>query len=302
MAVMLSSHSKVAVVFTIRHKFCWTLASLQRLYAHAGARFRLYLVDGAYPTEVRAALDAFLADKPDVVRIAGRRFLYPNEALNLALGRVTESYLFLLQNDVLIGRDALALALDAAARLDCDVVSPEVLDVTAGAPTPHHESSAALAIRERGDRLWVEPDDSPEMRCGHRRLHHFEMHCLLARSQALRAVGPLAPLNVHEHIDLAVAWWRLGKTIFLDRKSQVLVMDTPPEPLRDYECPYFRFRWDAARARQSQEYVRNKWRMANLFDVMPFIEDKHGALRPEVIVADRESPFAVDQWPAEISA
>jgi len=297
-----SQQPQVAVVFHIRHRFAWTLAALQRLYALAGAAFRLYLVDGVYPQELRAALDAFLADKTDVVRIPARRFLYPNEALNLALARITEPYAFLLQNDVLISRDALASALATIRRLDCDVVSPEVLDNVAGAPAPHHESSAALVIRERADGVWVEPDAFPEQRDGYRRLHHFEMHCLLLKAEALRAVGPLPPLNVHEHVDLAVALWRQKRTVFLDRASRALVIDTPPGPLRDYECPYYRFRWDAARARQSQELVRQRWRMANLFDVMPFIREKHTALQPAAVVAGYDSALEADQWPAEIPA
>jgi len=299
---MHSPRPEVAVAFTIRHKFIWTLASLRRLYDLAQVPFRLYLVDGGYPGELRRPLDQFLADKGNVVRLTARRFLYPNEALNLVLNGIAEEYVFLLQNDVMIDGDALRSALQTAKRLACDVVSPEVLDNAAGTPAAHHESSAALAIRERADGLWVEADGSPELRDGYRRLHLFEMHCLLMKTQALRAIGPLPPCNVHEHIDVAIAWWRQGRKVYLDQGSRVLVMDTPPEPLRDYEVPYFRFRWDRARAQQSQEYVRKRWRMANLFDVMPFVDEKHGALRPDKIVTRYESPFEADQWPAGISA
>jgi len=297
-----SQQPEVAVIFTVRHKFAWTLAALRRLYAQAGPPFRLCLVDSVYPHEVRAALDAFLADKTNVVRIAARRFLYPNEALNLALRGVTEPYVFHLQNDVLLSHNALGSALATIRRLDCDVVSPEILDDVAGVPGLHHESSAALVIRERSDGVWVEPDPSPEQRDGYMRLHHFEMHCLLLKTEVLRAVGPLPPLNVHEHVDLAVGLWRQNRTVFLDPASRALVIDTPPNPLRDFECPYYRFRWDAARARQSQELVRQRWRMANLFDVMPFIREKHTALQPAAVLAGDDSALETDQWPAEISA
>jgi hypothetical protein len=299
---MPSPQPEVAVAFTIRHKFIWTLASLRRLYALAQVPFRLYLVDGGYPSEVRPSLDEFLADKRNVVRLTARRYLHPNEALNLALRGITEKYVFLMQNDVMIDCDALPSAVETAKRLDCDVVSPEVLDNAAGTPAPHHESSAALAIRERADGVWVEPDGSPEQRNGYRRLHLFEMHCLLMKTEALRAIGPLPPCNVHEHIDVAIAWWRQGRSVYLDEGSRVLVMDTPPEPLRDYEVPYFRFRWDRTRAQQSQEYVRSKWRMANLFDVTPFVDEKHAALLPDSIVTRYASPLETDQWPARISA
>jgi len=293
---------EIAVAFVIREKFAWALASLQRLYALAGAPFRLYFVDGGYPPEVRAALDGFLADKTNVVRIMARRFLFPAEAWNLALARVAEPYVFLLQNDVLIGRGALASLLETARRLDCDGVAPDILDSAKGAPQAHHESSLALRIREREGRLWIEPDPSPEQRDGFRRLHHFELHCLLLKTRALRSLGPLPPLSVHDHVDLALALWREGRTVYLDERARVLFLDSPPLQLRDYECPFYRFRWDLGRARLSQAYVQDKWRMGNLFDAIPFVERQHAALEREMVLTRYASVLEADQWPAEISA
>jgi len=302
MTAVPSPQAEVGVAFVVREKFAWTLASLQRLYALAGAPFRLYFVDGGYPREVRAALDAFLAGKDNVVRLSAPRFLYPSEALNLALASITEPYVFLLQNDVLIGRDALASALEVAQRLDCDGVSPDILDCAGGAPQPHHESSLPLALRERGGQVWIERDATPEERGGHRRLPHFELHCLLLRSRTVRSLAPLAPLSVHEHVDLAVALWREDRPVYLDHRARALFMDSPPLPLRDYECAFYRFRWDRSRARLSQDYVRNKWRMGNLFDPMPFVERQHGALLPEKILTGYASALEADRWPADVSA
>ncbi len=301
-AVSAAPPPEVAVAFVIREKFAWTLASLRRLYALAGVPFRLYFVDGGYPREVRAALDAFLADKPNVVRLGAPRFLYSSESLNLALGGITEPYVFLLQNDVLIGRGALPSLLETMRRLDCDGVVPDVLDSAAGAPQPHHESSMALAIRSREGRLWIEPDASPERRDGYRRLHHFELHCLMLKTEALRPLLPLPPLNVHEHVDLSLALWRAGRAVYLDAAAHVLFLDTPPLPLRDYECAYYRFRWDLGRARQSQRYVQEKWSMGNLFDPLPFVQRQHTALQPGKVLTSYASALEADQWPAEISA
>jgi GT2 family glycosyltransferase len=294
--------AEVAVAFVAREKFAWSLASLRRLYALAGVPFRLYFVDGGYPPEVRPALDAFLADKSNVVRIAARRFLYPSEALNLALAGMAEPHVLLLQNDVLLGRGALASLLESAHRLQCDGVSPEVLDSASGAPQAHHESSMPLAVHEREGLIWIEPEASSERREGYRRLHHFELHCMLFRTRSLRALAPLAPLNVHEHVDLALGLRQAGGMVYLDENARVLFMDTPPLPLRDYECAFYRFRWDRTRARLSQEYVRNKWRMGNLFDPLPFVERQHGALLPQNVLQRYDSALEADQWPAEISA
>jgi GT2 family glycosyltransferase len=291
---------EVAVAFIIREKFAWSLASLERLYALAETPFRLYFVDGGYPPALLPALDAFLASKTNVVRLKAPRFLYPSESLNLALPSIEEPYVFLLQNDVLIGRGALLSLLETAARLDCDGVSPDVLDTDFGAPAAHRESTLPLAISERDGKVWIEPEASPERREGFRRLHHFEVHCILLRTQALRSLGPLPPLSVHDHVDLVLGMWRQGRTIYFDERAKVLYMDVPPLQLRDYECPFFRFRWDPARARQSHDYVRDKWRMGNLFDSTPFIERQHGAMQPGKVLTSYASALETDQWPAEI--
>jgi hypothetical protein len=89
--------------------------------------------------------------------------------------------------------------------------------------------------------------------------------------------------------------------VYLDGHARALFMDTPPLPLRDYECAFYRFRWDRTRARLSQEYVRDKWRMGNLFDPGPFIERQHSALAPGKVLTGYASALEADQWPAEIS-
>ena len=94
---MPAAQPEIAVAFIVREKFAWALASLKRLYALAGAPFTLYLVDGGYPPAVRAGLEAFLADKTNVVRIEVGRFLFPGEALNLVIERMRKCiYHFLI--------------------------------------------------------------------------------------------------------------------------------------------------------------------------------------------------------------
>jgi GT2 family glycosyltransferase len=297
---MPAPRTETAVAFTVREKFSWTLASLKRLYAFAGAPFTLYIVDGYYPAPVQAELDAFLAGRENVVRITAERYLYPSEALNAVVERISEPYLFLVQNDVLIGRDTLKSLLETAKEVGCDVVAPLVLDTDNGAPAVHRDVDKPLIFCEDGGRIYVTRGGEPERRRGRRRAYFFEMHCLFMRTDAARAVCPLPPLSVHEHFDLGIALWRMGKEAFLDHRARVLYMDTPPLPLRDFEVPYFRFRWDPARARQSDQYVRSKWRIADLYDGMSFIARQFTALRPEAILTRYDSALEADTWPEEI--
>jgi GT2 family glycosyltransferase len=291
------SDPEIAVAFVIREKFSYALASLRRLYAFAGAPFRLYVVDSVYPDGVRTRLDQFLRDKADVVRIPAERFLYPTEAVNLVIERAREPYLFILQNDVLIAPGALQFALDTMKRLDCGVVSPVIYDVEAGGPSLHRHTDAPAAILEENGLIHLTRAAVPERREDRERIHHLELHCLLMKTAAARAVAPLPPLNVHEHIDLCIALWRNGQTAYLDKRARVLYAGSPPLPLRDLEHAYYSFRWDVTRARQSHRYVRDRWRTADLFDPLHFVERQHTALQPSSILTHYDSVFDADIWP-----
>jgi len=292
---------EVAVAFLPREKFSWALASLKRLYALAGTPFRLYVVDTGYPPQVRAGIQEFLADKGDVTWIPTERFLYPSEAFNLAVEIAREPYLFQLQNDILIGRDALRFMLEAARELACDLVAPAIFDTDEGRPSVHRESGHPVIIREENGLLYCRDDPDPKVKLGRRQVYYFEMHCFLISAEAARAVGPLPPLTVHEHIDLSIALWRQGRTSYLEERAGVLYLDSPPVPLRDYDRAFYDFRWDAIRARQSDRYVRDQWRIGELFDGNSFAARQQRALRPEAILASYDSVFSADVWPEDLA-
>ena len=252
---------------------------------------------------MRPQIDAFLAEKDNVVRIAAERFLYPSEALNLVLERATEPFTFLLQNDVLIGRGVPALLLESAAALGADVVMPVILDNDQqdGRPGQHRDSDEPVLFRDdaQGIRAWA--DTSPEWKDGCRRIHYFENHCLLARTAALRAAGPFTALSAYDHVEICLSLWRQGAVAYAQPRARVLFMDSPPLPLRAYECPFFRFRWDPVRARLSHAYMAGHWKMQNLFDKSPFVARQHLALQPGAVLDGYAPPFATDSAPEEFA-
>jgi GT2 family glycosyltransferase len=290
----------VAVAFASWGTFSSALTALQRLYALACAPFTLYVVDSGWPAPVQQVLDEFLQTKDNVVRIGADRFLYPSEALNLIAGRVREPKILVLHNDILIGRGALARLSRSMDDLGADVVVPTVLDLERGIPAQHRDADEAVAFVDREAKIHGVPETTPRWRQGCRQVDFFEFHCFLVRADALRAVLPLPPLNVHEHVDLSIALWRLSKTTFLETRARVLYAGSPPLPLREFERRYFAFRWDPERAKQSDVYVRNKWHIAKLYDAMNFIEHQQRALAPEAVLVRYDSVFAADEWPEEL--
>jgi GT2 family glycosyltransferase len=299
----LAAAPSLAVAFVVREKFSYALASLERLYRLAAVPFTLYFVDGRYPPALRTGLDAFLADKENVVRLEPLRFVYPSEALNLVVERVTEPYIFLLQNDVLLGSQALARLLAAAQATDADVVAPEVLDLADGKPGLHRDADyeAPVAFTEREGKIHAPAEAAPRPMGEYRRIDYFELHCLLARTSTLRALAPLAPLSMHEHVDLSIALWRRGGKAILEERARVLYAGSPPLPLRDFDCAYFSFRWDLGRAQLSDRYVRARWPIAELFEPPQFIAHQRQALAPEAIASRYDSAFAEDAWPDDLA-
>jgi hypothetical protein len=293
--------SDIAVAFIVREKFSWALASLRRLYALAGAPFTLYLVDSVYPARVRAEIDAFLADQTNVVRVEAGRFLFANEAISLVLRRATEPLLLVLQNDVLIARDLLKRLRESLSAVKCDVVVPLLLDIGSGHFETHRDTGDPKGLVEEDGQVFVERTVPAESVLGRSRVYQIENHCLLARADALRQLRLSPRLNTREHIDLSVALWKSGRTVFRDNAAEALFVDSPPVPLHDFDCDFYRFRWDLAAARRSNEEVRLKWRVAGMSDSLPFVERQQQALDPGAVLRGRSPASEIDPWPETFS-
>jgi hypothetical protein len=72
-------------------------------------------------------------------------------------------------------------------------------------------------------------------------------------------------------------------------------------PLRDFDCPYFSFRWDLGRAQESDRYLRARWPIAELFEPPHFIAHQRQALAPEVVASRYNSAFAEDEWSDDLA-
>lgn len=283
------------IAFIIREKFGWTLPSLRRIYAYTEVPFRLYVVDSMYPPEIRAAIVAELRGRNNVVWIRCRRFLYPNEALNEVIARLAEPYLCLVQNDVLVEPGYLRFMLETCEQLGCDLVSP-LIDEYEGESRKLHRGTdcSGLGIVERAGRLEVNVPRTVEQRDGRKRLYHLELHCLMMTAAAARAFHAMPRLNTREHYELAIRAWRRGQHAYLDERAHVAYV---LPPIRAYDRAYFRFRWDRIQALASHCYVRDRWRVENLPNVMEFIETMNEYLQQERVITDHAELFEIDRYP-----
>jgi hypothetical protein len=264
--------ARFAIAFTVREKFGWALASLRRIYAHFEVPFTLYFVDCGYPAMVRAEIEGFLADKSNVVRIDSGRFLLPSESLNLVVPRITEDFLYVINNDVLIEPRFGTCALQTFEQYGCALVAPETIEIQRGWREPHRAEYVSGAIVDQDGVLRVEVPQpagagKPEPV---RRVQHFEPHALAMTRAAALALHPLPVLNTREHIDMAVHAWRLDLAVYADDRARAAYL---LPPIRDYDLPYFEFRWNRQTALDSQARVQARWNVADFPDSMPFIDE-----------------------------
>ena len=290
----MSSHAPLAIAFIVREKFGWALASLERVYRHADVPFRLYFVDCGYPKPVLSEIDRFLADKGNVVRIASRRFLLPNETFNLLLPNVREPVLSIVQNDVLVEPGFFAHQLDTFARHGCAIVQPHIdeIDGESGAVRPHRDEFTDTIIVDHGDHLLVQVPVREGLRSSApvRPVSHFEFHTLSFATDAARAMAPRPVINSREHVDLAVHAFRCGLTAYIDERAKASYV---LPPIHDYDVAYFRFRWDVARAEKSHRTVMERWRIANMPTAMGFVLEHRRFLDPARV---RATPQDAGNW------
>ncbi|CAG0988654.1 hypothetical protein BURK1_02148 [Burkholderiales bacterium] len=280
----MSNEPQVAVAFVVREKFGWALASLVRIYRFADVAFRLYFVDCGYPKPVVAEIDRFLADKDNVVRLVSPAFLLPNESLNLLLPRVTERYVCIVQNDVLVGRGFLGEQLATFARHGCDIVQPHTdeIDGETGAMRPHRHEYTDTGIVRQGGRLLVQvpAGDLPPTLSEVRRIRHFELHTLMLTTRAARQMSPLPAINSREHVDLAVHAHARDFVAYVNERARAAYV---LPPIRDDDAEYFRFRWDERLALRSHELVMQRWRIANMPTAMSFVVQHRRFLDPRLV-------------------
>lgn len=272
--------AKIGVAFTVREKFGWALAALQRLYRHAEVPFTLYFVDCGYPAAVIQEIDRFLADKDNVVRLRIPNFVWPSEALNLVVPRLAEEYLCIIQNDVLIQPGYFRELLSTFETQGCDIVQPETLELQNGEFRPHRHEYTDTRILKMNGRWYMhmEVKGLPKPPPPVRRIQHFELHTLMFTQRAVRRVSPFPVLNTREHLDLAMLAYHERLVAFVNENAKASYV---LPPIQASDAKYFDFRWDLKAARAAHREVSQRWDIANMPNSMNFIEGHREFLRPE---------------------
>lgn len=271
--------STVAVAVLVREKFSVALECLQSLYGGTTVPFRLILVVNAYPSHVLQQLRTFLADKHQVTEItlAGHHRL-PNEALNAAMGALSEDYLVIVDNDMVVEAGYLESLLHTAERRAADVVQPLLLE---GRGSLVHFDPPISSIEHVDGRvismcarIQAKAAKFPGVPCRatgvERQIKHIERHFVMFSRRAVQVLHPLeAFINTREWLDISLRFDQAGLQIWFTPKAVGRYVMTQVRP---EDRDYFEFRWSTVLGEFSNQYVRDKWKIADFAPSTEFIE------------------------------
>jgi glycosyltransferase involved in cell wall biosynthesis len=255
-----------------RERYSGVGRAIETLYEHTrDVPFNLVVTDGGLPAGVREAIAH--ASRQRGFRFVQQAYpLAPNEARNIGLHHVDTPWLVFADNDVVFTSNWLPPLLAAAEELGAWLVGPTILDGAIDRGRIHAAGGDAGFDEIDGKRRYhFQPgfsqkklaDVSRELRRGPTSM--LEFHVLLARSDALRKIGPLDEgfVSLADHDDLVLSALAAGGTAVYEPGSTVSYHDpdTSVDVLRPGDLPMYLLRWGEAWNRASLRHAVRKWRL-----------------------------------------
>jgi GT2 family glycosyltransferase len=259
---------EITIVVAARERFSGTRDALETLYAVTPPPFRLVYVDGGAP----AATARYLRARASALGFTLLRpggYQSPDVARNLGFAEVRTRYAVFLDNDVIVARGWLDALLTCAEETGAAVVAP-LYCVDRPWHMKIHMAGGVAHIEERnGVRRFVQehcfmhqPLAALRPRLARVPTEQAEFHCMLVRSDVMRALGPLDErfCGVPEaQIDRCLAVRARGDAVYFE-PAAVVTYDRSPR-LRLSDLPFFLWRWSDARGRRGLEHFRRTWQL-----------------------------------------
>ncbi len=254
---------EVTIVVVPRERFSLTEKCLETIEARTPEAHHLIVIDGKSPGQVSRMLKAWEAAHENCRVLRTKRFLYPYEAKNIALEHLKTEWAVFVDSDVMVGPRWLTHLLEAAHAMGGNVVHPLYLVEQEG-KLRIHMTDGKIHERESGGRTHVHPvmghafQHVGEARDLTRKESDFlEFHCFMIRRSLLERLGPFDPYTLAEDMHFSFRLRQLNEKIIFEPRSVITYVAGPPFAWDD--LPYFRFRWDLERGRESVTHMRRLW-------------------------------------------
>jgi GT2 family glycosyltransferase len=246
-----------------------TLKTIERLVEKTPETTRLVVVDGGSPSRAADRLTT-LADQIDCTLIQSDAILTGNEARNLAMPHVHTEFVAFVENDVSVDDGWLEGLIACADETDATVVSPVITWGPAGEQVVHCAGGVSHIVEDEKGRSFDEHNHEIYRPAEHlenyvrAETEYFETHCLLVRTDAVRAAGEFDEAlksTVREKSDFALRIAEQGGTAWLE--PSVVVSYGYPKRLSPSDQLYFRARWSNEWNDTSLRHFNDKWKLTN---------------------------------------
>lgn len=237
---------------------------LEFLLAFTREPFEIIYIDSNGPGPVADRLAKLAAEHPSLRIIRSDKNLYPYEAKNLAVKHLPADarWVAFVDNDVKVFPGWLDRMIEAAEETGTRAAHPLYLFEHDGQTTIHMAEGLIQTVP--GPRALMQPVMNlvgmrlPQVSGLKRSLDAFcEFHVFLLRRDLLEEMGEFEPLTLSEDVHFSLKLRERGEKIVFEPASVVTYVAGPP--FETYDLPYFRFRWDLERARQSNEASVARW-------------------------------------------
>jgi GT2 family glycosyltransferase len=259
----------VTIVVSPRERFSSTRVTLETLFEVTPPPFEMVYVDGGVPKPIRRWLQS-KADSRGFRLVGDGSYLSPDHARNLGFESVNTKYVVFLDNDVVVSAGWLATLVGCAEESGAWIVGPLYCADRPLHTTVHMAGGTAHVEETDGARRFIERHlhmhkavTAVQRELARGPTEQLEFHCLLVRTDAMRALGPLDPrfCSVPEgQIDLCMRARARGGGVWVAPEA-VVTYDRPP-PMQLYDVPYFLMRWSEQRGRSGLEHFRRQWDLA----------------------------------------
>jgi hypothetical protein len=252
------------IVVVPREAHSPTVATVRALLENTPAPLRLIVVHGGAPGRVDAELRQ-LATKHDFTLVVRDAVILANEARNIGMTHVDTEFTVFVDNDTLVTTGWLGALERCAQETDASLVCPAVLVGPPDKPEIHFVGGTCRIVGEGEGRRYEEQNGKEHrpaaelQRLTRVESEGIELHCALARTDALHRVGPFDEqlLVARDHTDLGLKVRQAGGSVWLEPLA--VVRYQWPKKLRLTDYPFYLARWSDQLGERSYERFNSTW-------------------------------------------
>ena len=263
---------KVTLVVVPRERYSLTETCIEHIYAHTRESFELIVIDTNSPAWLAERLKKWEKHKPNCRVIRLNRFVYPYEAKNIAVHQLSPQteWVVFIDSDVKVSPGWLHWFLDAARQTGARVFHPLYLFEQKNQDISIHMADGIIKTSQKNGKTLMQPvmnyvglnicNASEFVR---KESDFIEFHTFMIHRDVLKKIGEFEPITLSEDVHYSFRLREIGEKIVFEPRAVITYVAGPP--FEKYDLPYFKFRWNLAKAEESNRLLINRWNVLDAY-------------------------------------